>query len=144
MAKKNKAEPLNLFSASGEADPSILLDLAPFIPAYLLPRAVQVASGIPYPDLNLRAATVRTLADRLKNEDEALIRETLLAARRVLLETEEVEPALLSTLAPILPSHLLPDALELAVRIVNYDIRTDILASLAARLSPAALRQSPW
>ena len=137
MAKRNKAEPFNLFSASEEADPSILLDLAPFIPAYLLPRAVQVASGIPYPDLYLRAATVKSLAERLKNEDETLIKETLLAARRVLLETGEVEPALLLTLAPILPSHLIPEALELAVRIVNYDVRTDILASLAARLSPS-------
>jgi len=98
------------------------------------------ALGIPYPDTELRARTVESLAVRLKNENEALLYETLEAARKVLLASGEEEPALLFTIVPVLPPYLIPHALELALRIVAYDTRIELLATLTNRLSPASQR----
>ena len=137
MTEESMEELRAILPGTGQPDPAFLLELAPLIPAYLLPRAIQVALGISYPALRLRACAVESLAGRLKPEDEALLEETLTVARTVFLTTGEQEPALLLTLAPLLPPHLIPQALELAIRIVNYDTRIDVLATLATRLSPA-------
>ena len=138
MAKRTAKELYTILHEKGQPDPLILIDIAPFIPDYLIPRAIQVALGISYPDLHLRAATVESLASRLKMENSTLIEETLVAARRVLLDKGEIEPVLLQTLASVLPSYLIPEALELTIRIVNYNIRLDVLATLATYLPSTA------
>jgi predicted hotdog family 3-hydroxylacyl-ACP dehydratase len=130
-----------LFPGKGTPDPAFLLNLVPLLPDRLLPRAIQVALGIRYPALDLRAHIVEMLATRLKPEDKALQEKTLVAARAFMLSTREteepIEAALLRILAPVLPPPLLPQALELAIRIVDFDARLDVLASLAKRLPPA-------
>lgn len=130
MNDKNAQGPFSFYNVRGEPDPYILYDIFQLIPIELLPRAIQLALNIPFPDLGCRAATVSRLAGRFKEQDEDLIEMTLLGARRILLEKEEVEPSLLTTLVPLLPVHLVPIAIEMAVRIVNYDVRISILASL--------------
>ena len=136
----------DIFSEHLSPDPYLLIETAPLIPRHLLARAIQVALEIKYPLDNLRAKAVEALASRLDADSEYNIEETLVAARAVYLrDNEGVEPALLRTIAPVVPEELLPRALELASHIVRHDERIDVLVRLVDRLNTedrtAVLRQ---
>jgi hypothetical protein len=137
LTEQSREDFRTILPGTGKPDPGILPELAPLIPVHLLPRAIQVALGIQYPELSLRKRTIENLAGRLTPGDDALLEETLEAARATFITTDEIEPALLRTLAPLLPPHLIPQALEMAIHIVEHDTRIEVLVTLATGLSPA-------
>ena len=146
MTPKVISEISDIFPIGGVPDPYLLPELVPLIPDHLLPRAIQVALGISYPDEELRARTVKALAGRLKKDDEALLKETLEIARNAFIDDANkngLEPALVLTLAPVLPTHLIPIALESALQIVNYTKRIEALCLLVKQL-PLGMQESVY
>ncbi len=124
----------NLILNTGKTDPLFLLELAPLIPDYLVPRAIKVTLDINNPDNELRTRTVKNLAERLKNVNEALIEEALDVANNATIDTGQVNMSLLVILAPIMPARLVYKAAELAYKIKDFNTRIEVLTILAKRL----------
>jgi hypothetical protein len=119
--------------AREEKRASMLVGLAPHLPANLLPEALAIAQSITGPQW--RTTTLMHLAPDMLREQQGNVYRTAVADLRAIADEEKRAETLLS-LTPYLPADLLPEALAVVDTISDESRRIEILRSLASHLPP--------
>jgi hypothetical protein len=119
----------------------LLEELAPWLPANLLPEALTAAREMA--DQPERALLLATLAPRLPAAQRQRAWAEALALAVTLRNADESEQLpVLETLIPQLPADLIPEALAAARQLTDQRYLAQLLAMLAARLPPGERQQA--
>ena len=121
-----------------EPDPELLINLAPVLPASLLPKAIKIARRIER--RGLRAQVLIRLAAHLnESERNALLREVI--ADMPVYRDDDL-PLAFGWMVPHLPEELLPEALHKTFSFIFVPMQIAGIVALAPRLSKSLMDEA--